>query len=29
MVAISSVDIENFRCFKKLRVNALAPINLS
>lgn len=28
MAAISSVDIENFRCFKKLHVDGLAPVNL-
>jgi predicted ATP-dependent endonuclease of OLD family len=28
MAAISSIDIENFRCFKKLRVEGLASVNL-
>src|SRR5258708_29099204 len=28
MAAITSIDIENFRCFKKLRVEGLAPVNL-
>jgi ABC-type branched-subunit amino acid transport system ATPase component len=28
MVAITSIDIENFRCFQKLRVDGLAPVNL-
>jgi len=28
MAAITSVEIENFRCFKKLRVEGLAPVNL-
>jgi len=28
MAAITSIDIENFRCFQKLRVDGLAPVNL-
>jgi hypothetical protein len=28
MVAITSVEIENFRCFRKLRVDGLAQVNL-
>jgi hypothetical protein len=28
MAAITSVEIENFRCFQKLRVDGLAPVNL-
>jgi len=28
MAAITSVDVENFRCFKKLRVEGLAAVNL-
>ena len=28
MAAITSIDIENFRCFRKLRVEGLAPVNL-
>jgi predicted ATPase len=28
MAAITSVEIENFRCFKKLRVEGLAPVNV-
>ena len=28
MAAITSVEIENFRCFQKLRVDGLAQVNL-
>ena len=28
MAPITSIDIENFRCFRKLRVERLAPVNL-
>lgn len=28
MAPITSIDIENFRCFRKLRVEGLAPVNL-